>query len=88
MKLIECYDSIFREKYAMLNIDFWEHNLKAKKYEILSIVRNWLYEKEENTKGITLNDYITDKDIMFESQIFTQEWIGLNILSDWTNGVS
>lgn len=79
-----------------MNIDFKEHNLKSKRVWdafisenpfkipviIYTDVRNWLYEENENVNGITLNDYIKDRDIMFESQILAQEWSRLNILSD------
>jgi uroporphyrinogen-III decarboxylase len=77
-------------------IDFKAHNEKAKAiweaYEsgnpirvpvvIYADVRNWINESSENTKNITMTDYINNPDIMLECQIKASEWIRHNILSD------
>jgi len=77
-------------------MDFKEHNKRAKEvwnayYNgspfkvpvfMYADARNWIFEKDQNTQGITLWDYVSSPDIMFEVQVKAQEWIRLNIISD------
>lgn len=80
----------------MLTIDFQTHNARSREIwkaynegkpirvpvTIYADARNWMHEKGENVRGVTLSDYLQDKDLMFECQVKAQEWIRHNILSD------
>lgn len=77
-------------------MDYEQHNKKSKEiwaaYEagqpirvpvtIYADARNWLAEKSQNKQGIKLRQYLTDPQVMLETQVRTQEWIRLMILSD------
>jgi len=85
----------------MLNIDFQEHNAKVKdvwktfeqgkpiKVPVtLDItVRSIIMDKRLNVQNITWKDYLEDKDVMWETQLRTQEWIRFHVLEDKSKGI-
>jgi len=80
----------------MLAMDYEEHNKRSHEiwttYQegnpirvpvtIYADARNWLAEPLENTRRITMSEYLNDPELMLWCQVRTEEWIRHNILSD------
>jgi uroporphyrinogen-III decarboxylase len=49
---------------------------------IYADARNWMRERDENVRGITLPDYLRSMDLMFECQVLAEEWIRTHVISD------
>ncbi len=77
-------------------INYEEHNKRSKEIwdaynqgepirvpvTVYADSRNWLFEKEENTRAITMPEYLQSPDTMAYVQLRTREWVRLNMLTD------
>lgn len=49
---------------------------------IYADARTWMAEPSENTRGLTLSEYLMDQDMMLNAQVRAREWMRRTILSD------